>query len=100
MDLVVVCTLKQYLEKIDAIEKQKPIIKRRHVPTIKDISAELGMYYTTISRIANNKVRRLDYRTAAKIIKVLRNRGFDMQISDLINCIEIETEKELSTKPR
>jgi len=92
MPIVFYCTLKRYLEEIAAIEAQKPILERRHVPTLKDISRETNMHYTTISRIANNKVRKLDYGTAAKIVTVLRNRGFIMKVSDILDYKIIEDE--------
>lgn len=92
MKIVFYCKVKQYLEEISAIEMQKPVIERRHVPTIKDISDETEMHYTTISRIVNNKVKKLDYGTASKIVTVLRNRGFIMKPSDVLDYKIVEEE--------
>lgn len=94
MKIVFYCKVKQFLEEISALEMQKPIIERRHVPTIKDIAQESGMHYTTISRIVNNKVKKLDYGTASKIVTVLRNRGFVMKPSDVLDYKIIEDKKE------
>jgi len=92
MKFIFYCKVKQYLEEISALEMQKPIIKRRHIPTIKDIADEAGMHYTTVNRIVNNKVKKLDYATAGKIAKVLHNRGFVMKPSDILGVKMIEKE--------
>jgi len=82
---MIISTLKEYLARIDAFEKQKPEEERRQVPNLTDISKATDIHYTTISRIANNRAKRLDYKTAVKIIDYIRSLGFEMELNDLID---------------
>ena len=86
--MVLRCTLKDYLSKLTAIENEKPFFDRKLVPNLQNISDHSGMSYSTISRIANNKGSHLNYKTGAKIIKAVRDCGFDMQVQDLIGLKE------------
>ncbi len=81
---MIISTLKQYLAEIEATERQKPEHKQRKVPNLTDISKATDIHYTTISRLANNRSKRLDYKTAGKIINYIRLLGFNMQLCHLI----------------
>ena len=72
--------LKSYLQKL---------IDEGHdnVPTIADISKDTGLYYTGLNRMVNHHTTQLRFDTATKIIDAVRKRGFDMQISDLIDYV-------------
>lgn len=85
---MIISTLKQYLAEIEAYERQKPQEAQRKVPNLTDISKATDIHYTTISRIANNRAKRLDYKTAVRIISYVRSLGFDMQLNDLIDFRE------------
>lgn len=76
--------LKEYLEELEEVERLKDGV-RLQVPTIADISKDVDVHYTTLNRIANQRSKRLDLNTADKIIKSVRRRGFDMQISDFMD---------------
>jgi len=84
--------LKEYLKELEKVESLKEGI-RLQVPTIADISRDANIHYTTMNRIANQRARRLDFNTAEKIIRSVRRRGFDMQMSDLITFREKQVVK-------
>lgn len=89
---MIISTLKQYLAEIEAIERRKPEDKQRKIPNLTDISKATDIHYTTISRLANNRSKRLDFKTAEKIINYIRSLGFDMQLHNLI-AFKISEEK-------
>lgn len=84
MKIIFYCKIKQYLEGVAAIEEHKPAGERRKVPTMKDISDDAGLYYTTVNRIVNNKGKRFDYEVMGKIAVALHKRGFYVTESDII----------------
>lgn len=86
--MTVYCTLKNYLNDLKAAEARKPFFDRRLVPSLRQISSMSDVSYSAISRIANNKVKRLDYETAGKIIKAVKDCGFDMKIHHMIDFKE------------
>lgn len=90
MKFLFYCKIKQYLEGIAAIEEQKPLSERRKVPTMKDIASEAKMHYTTVNRIVNNKVKKLDYETIGKFAEVLHKRGFTVSPNDILGMTVIE----------
>lgn len=92
---MIISTLKQYLAEIEAIERQKPEVQQRKVPNLSEISRETGIHYTTISKMANNRAKRLDFQTAIKIIKYVRSLGHDMQLHHLI-ALRIDDSKALA----
>jgi hypothetical protein len=76
--------LKEYLGELQKEGESKSGIKL-NPPTLADISRDTKIHYTTLSRMANHHAQRFDFKTADKIIKSVRGRGFDMQISDLVS---------------
>ena len=80
----IISTLKQYLAELEAIERSKPIEKQKKIPNLSEISRETGIHYTTISKLANNRAKRLDFKTAVRIIEYVRSLGHDMKLHDLI----------------
>jgi hypothetical protein len=80
--------LKPYLEELQVRQAGKSAEQRRSVPTLSEISKDAQIHYTTLSRMANYHTKRLDFKTAEKIIRAVRGRGFDMQMSDLITFRE------------
>lgn len=79
--------LKEYLKELEKGESLKEGV-RLQVPTVADISRDSGIHYVTLNRIANQRAKRLDFKTAEKIIRSVRKRGFNMQMSDLITFRE------------
>ena len=76
--------LKGYLSKLRAIERSKPKDQQRIVPSLSEIARSIDMHQTSLSRLANNQVNQLSLETGAKIISEMRERGFDMQVGDLL----------------
>lgn len=79
--------LKSYLEDLRSIENRKPKENQRQVPSLADIARQNGIHYTSISRFANNRTKRIDFNALDDIIKSIRFYGFPMTISDLIDFV-------------
>lgn len=80
--------LKSYLSKLKAVERGKPKDRQRVVPSLAEIARSIDMHQTSLSRLANNQVNQLNLETGAKIITEMRERGFDMDVSDLLVYVE------------
>lgn len=76
--------LRDYLDKIEAAERAKPPHERLRVPTLRELAKELDLHEVNMSRLANNKITDLRLPLAARIISLMRQYGFPMQVSDLI----------------
>jgi DNA-binding Xre family transcriptional regulator len=76
--------LKQYLERIDKEEREKPPSQRRRVPSIRELAKAVDMHEVNLSRLANDRVSDLRLSTAAKIIGTMRQYGFSMDVSDFL----------------
>ena len=79
--------LKSYLEDLRSIENRKPKENQRQVPSLADIARQNSIHYTSISRFANNRTKRIDFDALDGIIKSIRFYGFPMTISDLIDFV-------------
>ncbi len=85
--------LKDYLEKLNAIEVMKPKGEaKKQVPTISELAKKTGLHRGSLYRIAHQPASALHFKTANSIIKAMREFGFDMQISDLVTYEEDENE--------
>ena len=83
--------LKEYLERLNAIEVMKPRGEpRKQVPTISELAKKSGLHRGSLYRIAHQPAGALHFKTANKIIKAMRAFGFDMQIQDLVTYEEDE----------
>lgn len=76
--------LKEYLAKLERLERKKAIELQRDVPTMSDISRESGISFPTINRLANGHAKHLNLDTGNRIIKAVRKRGFNMEIENLL----------------
>lgn len=77
--------LKEYLERLNAIEVMKPRGEpRKKVPNLTELAKLSGLHKVTISRIANNYTKTFKIESAQAIIKAMRDLGFDMQVSDFL----------------
>lgn len=85
---MIVSKLKQFLVGLEVRESAKPKDARRKVPSLSDISRGTGISYPSISKLANNRAKRLDLNSAEKIIRYVRSLGFLMRVSDLIEFEE------------
>lgn len=77
--------LKHYLDTIAYEEGFKPQKDRRNVPTITALAGEVGVTRSQMHRILSNEVKSLNLDIADKIITVMRQRGFDMAITDIVD---------------
>ncbi|MGB0388721.1 MAG: hypothetical protein ACPGWR_28205 [Ardenticatenaceae bacterium] len=76
-----------YLAELKMMEKAKPKSQRRKVPSAREIASESGLPHTTVSRIVYGHVKSLNLEKAAKIIDVMRARGFDTRMTDMIDYL-------------
>ena len=76
--------LKNYLAQIEYDESFKPEDKRREVPTITVLSDEIGITRSQLHRILGGEIKSLKLEVADNIIKAMRERGFDMDVGDLL----------------
>lgn len=77
-------TLKDYLQRMESLERSKPAELRREVPSIVALAEAIGIHPVTLSNIANNNITRFNLETGAAIIGELRRLGFPMDAGDLI----------------
>jgi DNA-binding Xre family transcriptional regulator len=77
--------LKHYLDTIAYEEGFKPQKDRRNVPTITALADEVGITRSQMHRILSSEVKSLNLDIADKIITVMRQRGFDMAITDIVD---------------
>lgn len=79
-----VIVFKSYLSRLEAMERAKPPGQRRHVPTMEELARRIGVHPVTLSGIANNNVKQLNLRTAGRLIETMREFGFRMDVTDLL----------------
>ena len=85
---MIVSKLKQYLATLEVEQSVRPEGERLKVPSLTDISKATDIHYTSISKIANNRAKRLDYTTAGRIIGYIRSLGHPMSIANLVEFEE------------
>ena len=76
--------LRDYLRALEEAERAKPPHERQRVPTMRELAKELGMHEVNFSRLAHNKITDLRLPIAARIISLMRQYGFPMEVSDLL----------------
>lgn len=84
-------TLKDYLQKMESLERTKSAGARRVVPSIVGLAEAIGIHPVTLSNIANNNITRFNLETGAAIIDEMRRRGFPMEAADLVAYRPAET---------
>ena len=77
-------TLREHLDQLAARETPEDAARPRSVPTGKEIARELGVHPITVSHLMRNKITHLNLEMLARIIDLLRARGFATEISDLL----------------
>jgi hypothetical protein len=85
-----VITLKSYLARLDEGEARRPPEQRRPVPQLDELAADIGVNRVTLSDLVNNKGKYLNLEIGARIISVLRGRGFDTDVADILAYEEID----------
>jgi hypothetical protein len=80
----IIVTLKPYLEKCKLKRKNG----QSEVPNLTEFANIIGMHRVSFFRLASGKVGKFDLDVAGKIIAEMRRRGYDMQISNLLEYEE------------
>ncbi|MCB0194146.1 MAG: helix-turn-helix domain-containing protein [Anaerolineae bacterium] len=83
-----IVTLKQYLSKLEAEESVRPEDQRRDIPSITTLAKEVGISRVQLQRLVSNETEGIKFELGGNIIKSMRQRGFDMNITDLLEYYE------------
>lgn len=86
--LVLKVTIKEYLDKLQEEESGKPGWQRRTIPTISQLSEDLGISRDGLSRLFNNRRVRVNLQHLALIVAELRRYGFSTQLADILSLEE------------
>ena len=81
---MIVFTLKEYLAQLEREELSRSASKRKHVPNFSQLAEMSGLTFQTISKIANNRSKSLNFKTGERIIMSLRQAGFPTELSDIL----------------
>lgn len=76
--------LKSYLAKLEDEERFKSVGERRVVPTITDLAKEAGVSRVQMQRVVSGDIQSLKLTVGGSIIKILRQRGFDADVNDIL----------------
>lgn len=79
-----IIVLKRYLAKLEADQDALPETERRAVPTLTQLAKDVGLSRVQMSRLATNNTEGIKFSIGAEIIEAMRERGFSMQVSDLL----------------
>ena len=82
--MTLIITLKSYLASLEKEEHFKPETERREVPTVTALAREAEISRAQLHKIMANDTKSLKFDVGDRIIRAIRYRGFDMQISDLL----------------
>lgn len=85
-DFIVV--LNSYLENLKDQQSILPEDERKEVPTLADLAVVANIKPPSLSRIASNKIARLNRKVVANIIAELRRRGFNTTETDIVKYVE------------
>lgn len=80
-------TLKSFLDRLTENEASKPIAERVKVPNVTQLAQIIGVYQSTLSRIANGETRKIDLDLLDKIMTEIQSLGLPVEIGDLISYI-------------
>lgn len=78
-------TLDDYLNILRGEEAKKPDGERIEVPTISDLADGAGLHRVTVSNLINNNVKQINIETISAIVNELKERGFDVKVSDVLD---------------
>ena len=80
--------IKQYLGNLEFEQATKPKEERLEVPNLKELASEIEIEYKQFLRIANNQTTYPNMQVVARVIYVLRRRGFDTVEADVVRYVE------------
>lgn len=80
--------LAEYRKRLVKEEKSKPVELRKNVPSTEELAEYLGMTRPGYMKFARDHTRNIDKNKIDLAIKLFRIRGFDTQLTDIIelNC--------------
>ena len=81
---MILVSINEHLDHLKAIENQKPLNQRRHVPTLADLVRVTGITRASFYNLANGKYESVNLAHLSAIINALRNLGFSATVSDLL----------------
>jgi len=87
----------QYLEGLKKVEAEKPVVKRRRIPSTREFAEHIGITPTGFSKITNNRTKALSKHFMGGTITLLRSCGFSTTFNDIL---EYELELEPESKPK
>lgn len=76
--------LRSYLANLEDAEQAAPAAARREVPTITALARAANVSRVQLQRVAGNDVKSVKLEIIGNVIRALRDRGFDTDISDLL----------------
>lgn len=77
--------LKGYLATLEDEERLKPLHQRRSIPTVTELAQEVGVSRAQMQRVVGGHIDSLKLKVGSGIIQAMRQRGFPMQVTDLID---------------
>ena len=80
--------LKGYLANLESVERVKPEGQRLEVPTITALADDVGISRVQMQRIATGDIKSIKLDVAGGIIRSMRERGFSMDVTDLLGYQE------------
>lgn len=81
---MIVFTLKEYLAQLEREQLSRSPSKRKHVPNFSQLAQMSGLTFQTISKMANNRSKSLNFKTGEVIIMSLRRAGFPTELHDIL----------------
>lgn len=76
--------LSEYIKKLKAEESVRPVHLRRHVPTIRELVEASGTTESNYYKFLRNDQKDINRHYINSSIGLLRIRGFDVQLCDII----------------
>lgn len=92
-DIVVLVSINEHLNRLKAIEDQKPLNQRRPVPSLADLVRITGINRASLYNLAGGKYESVNLEHLSAIINAIRDMDFPVTVSDLL------TEHPVSTVP-
>ncbi len=76
-----------YLRQLEADEYMKPVDQQRTIPSLAELARVTGFASSSIARMARGDIAYLNLELCYAVLTEMRRRGFDIQITDIIDFI-------------
>ena len=96
--MLIKVVLKEYLDDLRAQEQHKPVHRRRVLPTISELAEAAQVSKPAVNDLLNNANRGINREILGQAIQLLRGRGFQVDVSDLVVYLPGEDDKSPLTK--